>query len=78
MLVQIGELAARIRGSGPPSTRATPSISDAAPTRKTLGGIVEAARQGRGQGRVIAMLNIKGGVGKTVLAANLVRGGAPG
>ncbi|HRE44332.1 MAG TPA: ParA family protein [Terricaulis sp.] len=38
---------------------------------ETLGKITEAARGVRGQGRVIAMLNIKGGVGKTVLAANL-------
>jgi len=38
---------------------------------ETLAGISEAARTGRGQGRVLAMLNIKGGVGKTVLAANL-------
>ena len=33
--------------------------------------ITEAARAASGRGRVIAMLNIKGGVGKTVLAANL-------
>jgi len=33
--------------------------------------IVERARNAIGRGRVIAMLNIKGGVGKTVLAANL-------
>jgi chromosome partitioning protein len=38
---------------------------------ETLMRIVEAARLARGQGRVVAMLNIKGGVGKTVLAANL-------
>jgi chromosome partitioning protein len=36
-----------------------------------LARIAEAARNARGQGSVIAMLNIKGGVGKTVLAANL-------
>lgn len=40
-------------------------------TPATLARIAEAARAARGQGRVIAMLNIKGGVGKTVLAANL-------
>lgn len=38
---------------------------------EVLGRIVEAARAASGRGRVIAMLNIKGGVGKTVLAANL-------
>lgn len=38
---------------------------------ETLARISEAARTSRGQGRVISMLNIKGGVGKTVLAANL-------
>jgi chromosome partitioning protein len=38
---------------------------------ETLAQISDAARNARGQGRVIAMLNIKGGVGKTVLAANL-------
>jgi chromosome partitioning protein len=38
---------------------------------ETLARISDAARAARGQGRVIAMLNIKGGVGKTVLAANL-------
>jgi chromosome partitioning protein len=38
---------------------------------ETLAAIVEQARSASGRGRVIAMLNIKGGVGKTVLAANL-------
>lgn len=38
---------------------------------ETLAQIVERARAANGRGRVIAMLNIKGGVGKTVLAANL-------
>jgi len=38
---------------------------------EVLGQIVERARAANGRGRVIAMLNIKGGVGKTVLAANL-------
>lgn len=33
--------------------------------------IIDRARTATGRGRVIAMLNIKGGVGKTVLAANL-------
>ncbi|MGE0595456.1 MAG: AAA family ATPase [Hyphomonadaceae bacterium] len=33
--------------------------------------LAEAARSATGRGRVIALLNIKGGVGKTVLAANL-------
>ncbi|MGH6950938.1 MAG: AAA family ATPase, partial [Vitreimonas sp.] len=36
-----------------------------------LSEIVDRARSANGRGRVIAMLNIKGGVGKTVLAANL-------
>jgi chromosome partitioning protein len=38
---------------------------------EALAQIVERARTASGRGRVIAMLNIKGGVGKTVLAANL-------
>src|SRR5690606_13287133 len=38
---------------------------------EVLGQIVERARAANARGRVIAMLNIKGGVGKTVLAANL-------
>jgi len=38
---------------------------------EVLAKIVERARAAGGRGRVIAMLNIKGGVGKTVLAANL-------
>ncbi len=36
-----------------------------------LGQIVERARAASGRGRVVSMLNIKGGVGKTTLAANL-------
>lgn len=38
---------------------------------EALAQIVDRARSANGGGRVIAMLNIKGGVGKTVLAANL-------
>ena len=38
---------------------------------ETLSALSQAARGARGQGTVLAMLNIKGGVGKTVLAANL-------
>jgi cellulose biosynthesis protein BcsQ len=38
---------------------------------EALSQVVESARRAAGRGRVIAMLNIKGGVGKTVLAANL-------
>lgn len=40
-------------------------------TPDALAGIAAALAPARGSGRVIAMLNIKGGVGKTVLAANL-------
>ncbi|HRP11959.1 MAG TPA: ParA family protein [Terricaulis sp.] len=46
--------------------RAGPHVS-----AETLARLSDAARGARGQGRVLAMLNIKGGVGKTVLAANL-------
>lgn len=38
---------------------------------EALSKIVDQARGSKSRGRVIAMLNIKGGVGKTVLAANL-------
>ncbi len=38
---------------------------------EVLAKIVERARTASARGRVIAMLNIKGGVGKTVLAANV-------
>lgn len=38
---------------------------------EALNQISDRARTATGRGRVIAMLNIKGGVGKTVLAANL-------
>lgn len=38
---------------------------------EVLAQIADRARAANGRGRVIAMLNIKGGVGKTVLAANL-------
>jgi chromosome partitioning protein len=38
---------------------------------EALAKLIEATRTATGRGRVIAMLNIKGGVGKTVLAANL-------
>ncbi|MGD9965316.1 MAG: AAA family ATPase [Hyphomonadaceae bacterium] len=38
---------------------------------EVLAKIIDRARTASGRGRVIAMLNIKGGVGKTVLAANL-------
>jgi chromosome partitioning protein len=38
---------------------------------EALSQIVDRARSANGRGRVIALLNIKGGVGKTVLAANL-------
>lgn len=40
-------------------------------TRETLAITAEAIRAASSAGRVIAMLNIKGGVGKTVLAANV-------
>ncbi|MEZ5958030.1 MAG: ParA family protein [Hyphomonadaceae bacterium] len=38
---------------------------------ESLAKMVDQARGSKSRGRVIAMLNIKGGVGKTVLAANL-------
>jgi chromosome partitioning protein len=41
------------------------------PKPETLARITDLAAAASGRGRVIAMLNIKGGVGKTVLAANL-------
>jgi len=40
-------------------------------TSETLARLIATTRAVTGRGRVIAMLNIKGGVGKTVLAANL-------
>jgi chromosome partitioning protein len=40
-------------------------------TSEALEKLVQAARGASARGRVISMLNIKGGVGKTVLAANL-------
>lgn len=40
-------------------------------TAPALAAIVEGVRGANAAGRVLAMLNIKGGVGKTVLAANL-------
>jgi chromosome partitioning protein len=43
----------------------------AGPHAEALAQIVTRAQTSRGRGCVIAMLNIKGGVGKTVLAANL-------
>jgi chromosome partitioning protein len=43
----------------------------AGPRPEALSKIVELARAASARGRVISMLNIKGGVGKTVLAANL-------
>lgn len=43
----------------------------AGPGVEALTKLAQAARAVGGRGRVIAMLNIKGGVGKTVLAANL-------
>lgn len=41
------------------------------PNAEALSRLTDATRHARAQGCVIAMLNIKGGVGKTVLAANL-------
>lgn len=38
---------------------------------EALGKILDRARAAGGRGRIVSMLNIKGGVGKTVLAANL-------
>ena len=38
---------------------------------ESLGQIIDRARAASGRGRVVSMLNIKGGVGKTTLAANL-------
>ncbi|MFT3726616.1 MAG: AAA family ATPase [Terricaulis sp.] len=40
-------------------------------TSEALAKLIDATRAATGRGRVVAMLNIKGGVGKTVLAANL-------
>lgn len=41
------------------------------PTQSALNAVVGSVEAAAAKGRVIAMLNIKGGVGKTVLAANL-------
>lgn len=46
------------------------ALDQGAPS-EALAKIIDAARMAKSGGRVIAMLNIKGGVGKTVLAANL-------
>ncbi len=43
----------------------------AGPSSERLAAVAHAVKASQAQGRVIAMLNIKGGVGKTVLAANL-------
>lgn len=40
-------------------------------SRAAAAALIAAVREANGAGRVISMLNIKGGVGKTVLAANL-------
>ncbi|MDX2274914.1 MAG: ParA family protein [Hyphomonadaceae bacterium] len=40
-------------------------------TSEALERFIQTARSAKGRGRVVSMLNIKGGVGKTVLAANL-------
>lgn len=55
------------------ATLDTSSIIDLrrGPRSEALAQVVDRARASSGRGRVIAMLNIKGGVGKTVLAANL-------
>lgn len=41
------------------------------PRPEALTKLIDLARAATGRGRVVSMLNIKGGVGKTVLAANL-------
>ncbi|MBL8530818.1 MAG: AAA family ATPase [Hyphomonadaceae bacterium] len=70
IIVQTGDLA-------PDSwIAATLDMSQAIDLRRgavseALARLIDATRRLRGQGLVLAMLNIKGGVGKTVLAANL-------
>jgi chromosome partitioning protein len=68
--VRLGALAEgglmRLIAEGDGAIDARPGLTDA-----HRASIVAAAQQASSAGRVIAMLNIKGGVGKTVLAANL-------
>ncbi len=70
ILIQTGPLAAT---SWLHSTLDTTQCVDITqgPQAEALTKLVELARAASGRGRVISMLNIKGGVGKTVLAANL-------
>ncbi len=70
IVIQTGDIP---EGSWISATLDTADSVDARPglTSENLGQVIERARAASSRGRVIAMLNIKGGVGKTVLAANL-------
>ena len=70
IVVQTGELAADSWIHATLDTSGSIDLRGGA-NSETLSQVVEWARMASGRGRVVSMLNIKGGVGKTTLAANL-------
>ncbi|HYD71658.1 MAG TPA: AAA family ATPase, partial [Candidatus Binatia bacterium] len=70
IVVQAGEFAAESWIHATLDTSASIDLRGGA-NPEALDQIVDRARAASGRGRVVSMLNIKGGVGKTTLAANL-------